>query len=71
MDKETLKRANELDSCLQTIRDLREEFNKKYPAVNQVGSCGMTEDIRTEWINTNIEILNSLEDMVEKEFEEL
>lgn len=71
MDKETLKRANALDVCLETVRQLREEFNKKYPAVNQVGCCGMTEDVRTEWINANIEVLNSLEDMIEKEFEGL
>lgn len=71
MDYQTLKRANELVSNIQTIDALRDEFNKEYPAVNQIGSCGLTEQARTEWINANIAVLDELREQAQREFEEL
>lgn len=73
MNAEKLKKANELNSCLETLHELKAIFegDKYQLAVNQIRAVGLTEDILEEWRLVNTLALDRYIKDTEKAFEEL
>lgn len=72
MTIETLKKAERLNDCLETLNEMKSAFeNKSYPSINQVKTTFLSNDILTSWKELNLDFINECIDSIEKEFKEL
>ena len=72
MTIEKLKEAEQLNDCLETLKELKCVFETKSNiAVNQVGTTGLTDDILSAFKQMNIEYLDQWIENIEDQFKEL
>lgn len=72
MTIEKLKEAEQLNDCLETLKELKGVFETQSNiAVNQVGTAGLTDDILFDFKQMNIEYLDQWIENIEDQFEEL
>lgn len=72
MTIEKLKEAEQLNDCLETLKELKGVFETQSNiAVNQVGTAGLTDDILSDFKQMNIEYLDQWIENIEDQFEEL
>ena len=71
MTREDLEYANTLDNCLEQLKDLKAQFLKDYPYVNNCGSTRLTPEVLDLWKSANMTVLDQCIEQIQSEFEEL
>ena len=71
MTREDLKYGNELNDCLDQLKDLKAQFLKDYPYVNNCGSTRLTPEVLDLWKSANMTVLDQCIEQVTEDFKEL
>ena len=71
MTREDLKYANELNDCLEQLKDLKVQFLNTFPQVNNCGSSRLTDEVLALWKEANITVLEQCIEQISQDFEEL
>ena len=71
MTREDLRYANELNDCLDQLKDLKAQFLKDFPQVNNCGSSRLTDEVLALWKEANTTVLEQCIEQISQDFEEL
>ena len=72
MDRETLKKAKDIENCIERLQELKAEVETdKLPRINAVSTSFLTEDVLSKWLQLNRAFFETQTDLKEQELAEL
>lgn len=72
MDRETLKKAKDIENCIERLQELKAEVETdKLPRINAVSTSFLTEDVLSKWLQLNRAFFETQIDLKEQELAEL